>query len=104
MDSDDERLRQFDREMQRIYERAANEVGYRATRFLQMLSERGGLSTARHLLNGPPSDGLGRLMFEGRLDLAIESLVQQADFRSLFTEQELRTAVERVGDRSGEST
>lgn len=95
-------LRRFDAEMRLIYDRAAAEASYYATRFLQMLSERGGLATARHLLQGPPSDGLGRLALDGRLDLAVESLVQRPEFRHLFTDAELRTAVDRVGDRSAD--
>jgi hypothetical protein len=38
---------QFHRAMVEIYETAKRDVGYNATRFLQMISEQGGLPTAR---------------------------------------------------------
>jgi hypothetical protein len=51
----DEIERRFHRAMISIYETAKRELGYNATRFLQMISEQGGLPTARQLLW---SDGL----------------------------------------------
>ena len=39
--------RRFHRAMISIYETAKRELGYNATRFLQMISEHGGLATAR---------------------------------------------------------
>ena len=42
----------FDAAMMEIYERAGREVGYWATRYLQMLRKLGGLDTARQLLAG----------------------------------------------------
>jgi hypothetical protein len=48
----------FDEEMFLIYERAKTECGYHATRFLNMLHERGGVHTAKYLLHAPTlSDG-----------------------------------------------
>lgn len=48
----------FHRAMIRIYEDAKRDAGYTATRFLQMISERGGLATARQLVvSSTPSDG-----------------------------------------------
>jgi hypothetical protein len=41
----------FGNEMHRIYQRALAEAGYKATRFLHMLHEHGGLQTARMLLH-----------------------------------------------------
>jgi hypothetical protein len=99
--SDDVLLRRLDAAMLDIYRRARSEADYNATRFLVMVQERGGLATAQHLLRQPPSDGFTQLFEKDRLDLAVESLVQRPEFRSLFSEEELRTAVERVGNRSG---
>ena len=92
--------REFHAAMLQIYERARDEADYNATRFLLMVHERGGLATARHLLAQPPSDGFTSLFEKGRLDLAVESLIQRPEFRPLFSDDELRIAVERVGDRS----
>jgi hypothetical protein len=43
----DEVERRFHRAMISIYETAKRELGYNATRFLQMISEQGGLAAAR---------------------------------------------------------
>jgi hypothetical protein len=45
----DEVERRFHRAMIAIYETAKRELGYNATRFLQMASVQGGLMTARQL-------------------------------------------------------
>jgi hypothetical protein len=45
--------RQFHEAMLDIYRRAKAEAGYNAARFLGMVSERGGLETARYLLQPP---------------------------------------------------
>ena len=51
-----------------IYNTAKRELGYNATRFLQMISEQGGLSTARQLLwSEAPSEGFTTLWERGRL-------------------------------------
>jgi hypothetical protein len=50
--------RRWNRVMISIYETAKRELGYNAARFVQMVSERGGLSTARQLVwSDSPSDG-----------------------------------------------
>lgn len=46
----DEVERRFHRAMIAIYETAKRELGYNATRFLQMVSAQGGLVTPRQLL------------------------------------------------------
>ena len=40
----------FHRAMVAIYETAKRDLGYNATRFLQMISEQGGVAAARQLL------------------------------------------------------
>jgi len=81
-----------------IYKRAKSEAHYNATRFLQMVGEQGGLKAAHRLLASPPSDGFGALWAAGRVDLTVEYLVQQPEFRHLFSDEEIAVAVERVGD------
>lgn len=50
-----ELVRLFDRAMFEIYRRAREQCDYNAVRFLQMLSEKRGLATAKHLLaSGAP--------------------------------------------------
>jgi hypothetical protein len=43
----------FDKAMFDIYRRADAEVGYRPTIFLNMLHDRGGILTAKQLINAP---------------------------------------------------
>lgn len=46
----DDLERRFNGAMVSIYETAKRELGYNATRFVQMISEQGGLATAKQLL------------------------------------------------------
>jgi hypothetical protein len=89
----------FDEAMMGIYEHALNECGYNAKRFLQMLQEHRGLQTARILLHNPKvSEGYTALWERGRLDLTVESLILKPEWQPLFSDQELKTAQERLAD------
>jgi hypothetical protein len=85
----DEIERRFHRAMISIYETAKRELGYNATRFLQMISEQGGLATARQLLwSEAPSEGFTTLWERNRLDLTVEAHVLLDEFAPLFTDQD----------------
>jgi len=87
----------FHHDMLQIYQRAKEECGYNATRFLQMIANYGGLKTAQKLLATPnPSEGFEVLWEFQRLDLSMENLVLNPKYRSLFTEEEIATAKERL--------
>lgn len=87
----------FHQRMHQVYEQAKSECGYTATRFLQMLSEHGGVATAKRLLgSGKHSDGLTRLWEEKRLDISMEATVLQKPWRQLFTDRELEMARKRL--------
>jgi hypothetical protein len=59
-----------------IYQTAKRELGYTATRFIQMVSDRGGLAAARQLLwSDQISGGFETLRQHGRLDLSVEAHV-----------------------------
>lgn len=89
----------FHRAMLGIYQSALSECGYRATRFRQMVNERGGLRAAKELLHsGGYSEGLTALWEYGRLDLSMEALVLQKPWSSLFTKEELAVARKRLHD------
>jgi hypothetical protein len=89
--------RAFHRAMVRIYETAKRELGYNAARFLQMLSDQGGLATAKQLLwSDQPSDGFTTLWSHGRLDLTVEAHVLLPEFVSLFTDEDRQRARERL--------
>jgi hypothetical protein len=89
--------RRFHRAMVSIYETAKRELGYNATRFLQMISEQGGLATARQLLwDDKPSDGFTTLWERKRLDLTVEAHVIAPEFAPLFTEADHERAINRL--------
>lgn len=87
--SDPEVERRFDAAMLRVYQDAKREAGYNATRCLQMLSENGGVETARRLLHSEEvSDDFTALYMAGRLDLTVEAHVLRPEYVELFTEPE----------------
>ncbi|MEU6795030.1 caspase family protein [Nonomuraea wenchangensis] len=89
--------REFDAAMVEVYRRAKTEARYTATYFLEMLNQRGGLATARHLLNASRvSDGFTALWERGRLDLTVEAVILQSRFASLFTDDERERARARL--------
>jgi hypothetical protein len=99
----DEVERRFHQAMVAIYETSKRELGYNATRFLQMVSEQGGLLTAQQLLwSDTPSDGFTTLWEHHRLDLTVEDHVLRTQFASLFSDadrEQARTRLEGYGWR-----
>ncbi len=90
---------QFDAAMMNIYQRALNECGYRAARFLQMLFDHRGIETARILLHASHvSDGYIALWERNRLDLTVEALILESTWRPLFSDRELKIARKRLAD------
>lgn len=91
---------QFDGAMFEIYRRAKAEAKYNATIFLQMLTDNGGLATAKTLINATrPSDGYTALFERGRLDLTVEAVVIESPrWHVLFTADELAKARKRLHD------
>lgn len=87
----------FDTPMLSIYERALAEARYPAVRFLQMLTEHGGVETANRLLP-EMSQGFAELWKRNRLDLTMEALIIRAQWRSLFTPEQLKIAEDRLRD------
>jgi hypothetical protein len=67
---------QFTQAMFDICRRAKTEAGYNAIIFLQMISDRGGLDTAKKLIDASkPSDGYTNLYERGYLNLTVEAVV-----------------------------
>jgi hypothetical protein len=89
---------QFDQIMFDVYRRAKDEAAYNATIFLQMLTDKGGLRTAKTLINSnKPSDGYTALYMRGRLDLTVEAVVtEDSRWHHLFTDEELDRARKRL--------
>lgn len=89
----------FNQAMLRIYERAKKECKYTATRFFQMISEHGGLNTARILINAHNlSDGFTELWQRGRLDLTVEAEILKPEWKELFTDEQRKIARNRLKD------
>ena len=87
----------FDTAMFNIYNCAREKCDYKAARFLQMLTEKGGLATAKHLLaSDSPQEGLVHLWECGCLDLTVEALILQDCFQELFTDKERGEAKSRL--------
>ena len=88
----------FDKAMLDIYRSAKKEARYDARIFLGMVIDRGGLSTAKYLINAAtPSEGYTRLYERGRLDLTVEAMIlENPVWHSLFLENELEKARKRL--------
>ena len=64
-----------------------------------MLSDLGGLGTANRLLaSSEVSSGFTALYERGRLDLTVEALVVKSEFASLFTDDEIEIAHQRLDE------
>jgi len=89
---------EFNNAMFRIYLRVKTDANYTATTFLTMLRERGGVATAKHLINtAKPSDVYTRLFEKGHLHLTVEAqVVENEKFQPLFEEEEIERARQRL--------
>jgi len=88
---------QFNKDCWKIYNDTALETKYRPEYYRQLLEELGGLNTAKQLLaTTKPSEGFTKLWELGRLDLSVEALVINPKYISLFTNDELMFAQERL--------
>jgi len=89
---------EFDKAMMEIYVRAKAEAKYTASIFHRMLSERGGLATARQLINDTTvSQGYTALWERKRLDLTVEAVVNDhPQWHPLFSHEELERAKARL--------
>ena len=97
--SENDLPRLFHRRMVSLYEQAKAQAGYNATYFLRMLSENGGVETARRLvMASSPSEGFTHLYLQHRLDLTVEAAVLEPEFAPLFDEEVLERARRRLDD------
>ncbi|WP_407572825.1 hypothetical protein [Deinococcus altitudinis] len=75
----------------------ARSIGYNPHQFRRMVLEQGGVELAQKLLRtSGASYGFEVLREKGRLDLSMEALVVQTPWKTLFTDEELMTAMERL--------
>ena len=89
--------KRFDRAMRDIYTAAKRDCGYNATRFLQLVGEKGGLAAAKQLISKPGgTDGFTTLWEHGRLDLSVEAHVLKPEYETLFTDEERKMCRDRL--------
>lgn len=86
----------FHKAMIGLYQNAKEEIGYNATRFLQIVSQKGGLIAAKELIRKEGTSGFTTLYMAGRLDLSLEVFVLKEDYKSLFTDEEKRICKDRL--------
>ena len=74
-------------------------LGYRATYFLRMVQQSGGVQAARQLVNQEnTSEGFTRMWMMGRLDLSAEALVLKPKYRELYIVEERQRARQNLID------
>ncbi|WP_019227245.1 hypothetical protein [Sedimentibacter sp. B4] len=89
--------KKFHKDMLSIYTTAKKELNYNATRFLQLVSEKGGLKAAKQLISKEDGTiGFEVLWEMGRLDLSIEAHVLKPEYVELFTDEERKICKERL--------
>lgn len=88
---------EFHRAMIDIFTRAKIEADYLATRYIQMVTELGGVKAAKKLINSDkPSEGYTALWERKRLDITVEALVQNPKWAPLFVPAEIERAKQRL--------
>ena len=89
--------KKFHREMVEVYQTTKKEVKYNAVRFLQLISEKGGVAAAKQLvMKDGGTEGFGTLHMAGRLDLSVEAHVIKPEYAELFTQEEIDTCIKRL--------
>jgi hypothetical protein len=87
----------FNEDMLNIYKTAKKELGYNATRFLHLVSEKGGLQAAKVLISKDGGTyGFEVLWEHKRLDLSVEVHVLKPEYIELFTDYERKICKERL--------
>ena len=96
--SDDNTIDDLNAAMMDIYHRLKTEARYDATYFRDLLSEVGGLNTAKNLFaKSEPTEGLRAIAALEHLDLTVEALVLSTPrFQALFDPPELQKASDRL--------
>ena len=89
---------EFNQRMQELYQSGKVQAKYSAPLFRDMLTEHGGLETARRFIHSPDyAPGFTKLWERKRLDLTVEAVIlQEPKWHSLFTPEELEICKERL--------
>src|SRR4029079_4378852 len=96
MEAEPARRAEFERALVDAYERW-KEIGYRASRFRQMLDRHGGVETGRGLLpRRAGSPRLARPPHANRLHETFEFILLRPEFAPLFSDEERAIARQRL--------
>jgi len=93
---------EIERQLRVACETANREAGCSCARFLQMIDRHGAVEATKRVLRpGPPADGFvdlayGRGRWRGRPELTVEAIALLPEHASLFTDEELQTARDRL--------
>ena len=81
-----------------VYKRAKHEAHYDAKVFVGMVVDKGGVETARYLLDTPTvSVGYTNLWLRNHLELTVEAVIlDDPQWWPLFTSTQRRTAIDRL--------
>lgn len=89
--------KKFNSDMKNIYWDAKRELNYTVSRFIQLVTEKGGLMAAKQLITKEGGTYGFTILYEmGRLDLSVEAHVLKPEYAELFTEEEKRICRERL--------
>jgi hypothetical protein len=87
----------FNEDMKNIYFQAKDELRFNASRFWQLVLEKGGVEAAKTLIKKEGSTfGFDVLREFRRLDLSVEAHVLKPKYAALFTEEEKRACRKRL--------
>lgn len=87
----------FNEDMKNIYFSAKRDIGYTAIRFMQLVSQKGGLQAAKQLVAKEGGTYGFEVLWENkRLDLSVEALVLKPEYESLFSDDEKQLYNERL--------
>lgn len=88
----------FEDDMIFIYEEAKKQLKYSADTFLQMIKDHDAVYAAKWVINTKEEHKrLKRLRDNNRLDLSVEEYVLKSEYETLFTEDERKICMKRLG-------
>ena len=89
--------KKFHEDMRDIYLTAKKELKYNASRFWQLVCEKGGLQAAKTLIaKDGGTYGFEILWEHGRLDLSVEAHVLNSEYADLFNDDERKMCRDRL--------
>jgi hypothetical protein len=89
--------KKFHEDMRDIYLTAKKELKYNASRFWQLVCEKGGVQAAKILIaKDGGTYGFEILWEHRRLDLSVEAHVLKSEYNDLFTDDERRMCRDRL--------